>query len=315
MAAPNKKVQVWDEVVRLSGSMSQAQVGEELGVHPYTISKWCREEGFTWPRKKGGRKRGERVSKPCRQCGQQMILPPSQATFREFCSRDCTNAWQRDNRSAFKTCPCGEQIKLQEGATTMYSYRLYCSDECRAKYGKKRQPDPAKQVTFNCGTCGKEVTRWKGYGSTVSGIRFCNNTCAAKHTKTVRHYVVREMDMVLDSGWEMLFAGLCYWHKLEVVRVDRTLAVTTGSGSVYAPDFIVGGSIAVEVKGLDRGNQDEGRELWRETMGPLVVVDRQIMALLMASDSAEEMLDTLGTLDTDPVASVASHQPPRKEQS
>ena len=352
MSRPSSKSQYIGPVkeMYLDQKMSLGEISSEIGVSIQTLSRWLQSEGIrlevrkrnpnanrtpeqqeeinrkisrtrqqnlrTGASQAGGRTRTyEDVERACPECHSTFSVRENSTQI--YCGRQCARQAAATTKSLrtmgewydsdASLCPCGKRIPYTKRDTSKY-----CSDECRSRYGKKRQPDPNKQVTFNCGTCGKETTRPRSYGATVSGMRFCDNTCAAKHTKTVRHYVVREMDMVLDSGWEMLFAGLCYWHKLEVVRVDRTLAVTTGSGSAYAPDFIVGDSIAVEVKGLDRGNQDEGRELWRETMGPLAVVDRQIMALLIASESAGEMLDTL---DTDPIDPVASHQPPREEQS
>ena len=168
---------------------------------------------------------------------------------------------------------------------------MYCSPACRRKYGATRQPDPTKQITFTCGTCGKEVTRWKGYGSTVSGKRFCSNQCAARHTKTVKHYVSREMDMVLDSTWEMLFAGLCGWHKIAVARLDRAEAIEWEKGHWYAPDFVlVDQGLAVEVKGHEDA-EDQGRwDAWREQVGPLTVVDQELLNTLRLAPTAKAFL-------------------------
>lgn len=291
MAAPKKKDKVWGRLIELSETMTQAEAAREVGAHPMTVSKWFREEGMEWPSKRGTpvREANEAVKifKSCDQCGAEMKLNPSQS-FRRFCSRDCTNQWQRENRTQPKYCPCGRQITLKDGAKTMYTYRKYCSDECRNKYGSKRQPDPSKQITFNCGTCGKQITRWKGYGSTTSGKRFCDNKCAIKHTKTVRNYVIRESDMVLDSTWEMLFAGLCGYFKIECLRADRSLVATNAEGRHYAPDFLVDGHLWVEVKGYDANGQASARQGWINQNGPLTVVDRELLDLLrLAVDGSQ----------------------------
>lgn len=218
---------------------------------------------------------------------------------RQYCSRQCARQVENQARSGQKRqewdnspeslCPCGqERIPYEVRHTTKY-----CSVECRSTYGKKRQPDPDKQITFSCGTCGKEVTRWVGYGSTVSGKRFCDRYCAARYTRTVKHHVLREMDMVLDSGWEVLLVGLCHWHKVEVSRVSRSLAVEV-DGSAYAPDLLVGDTW-VEVKGHVNGAQRKGWAAWREQVGPLVIVDRTLLNRLRLSPGRNDFLGVLAS--------------------
>lgn len=282
MAAPSKKVEMWGRVVTLSQDLTQKQVADELGVHPETIRKWMKQEGYKWPH--NGRKAArpgrhnptEKVSKPCENCGSVMELNPSE-TARKYCSFEC---FKEGKRASF-SCPCGKRVVV---AKSIAAVRQFCSMACRDVYGKKRQPDPANYVTFNCQTCGDEVTRYRKYGSGAN--MFCSNPCAAKHTKTVRHYVIREMDMVLDSGWEALVAGLLQYHKVPVKRVDRSEAVTTESGAIYAPDFevVVDGEVLyLEVKGFDNGNQSEGWETWRRERGHLVVLEREDLEAIMPS--------------------------------
>ena len=176
-------------------------------------------------------------------------------------------------------CPCGKKTGSPD--------RKYCSKSCRSEYWTPRAKDPAKQITFNCATCGKENTRRRSYGSTISGKRFCDNKCATKHTKTVRNYVIRESDMVLDSTWEMLFAGLCGYFKIECARVDRSLVTTSAEGRHYAPDFLVDDHLWVEVKGYDANGQASARQGWVDQNGPLVVVDRELLDLLrLAADGS-----------------------------
>lgn len=296
MPARSKKHDLWDQVVEMSETHSQAEIGAALGVHPFTISKWCREEGFDWPAKKGGRERGERVLKPCKQCGKEMDLQPSQAKFREFCSRDCTNEWQRTGREAQKvtlTCPCGKEFRVDPSSVSRPAEsqnRKFCSKTCANQYQVKRQPDPANYVTFDCGTCGKSVTRPRDYGSSISGKQFCSNACAAKHTKVVKHYVVRETDMVLDSTWEMLFAGLCGFLKIPIERYDRKRGVEwTATGLWYAPDFWMPTlGLAVEVKGLEDDDDPEKWRTYRRERGALAVLSQSKLEALRGA-SAEDV--------------------------
>lgn len=284
MPAPSKKRLLWSRVVEMADrGMTQPEIGQVLDVHPFTISKWAREEDYPWPQKPGGAPRKDRVDKTCERdgCENHFLVYGHQASFRRFCSRECTNAWQREEASAARislTCVCGKEFTVDP--SQVERGRQFCSKSCANRHQAKRQADPALQVTFTCETCGTEHTRRRRKGQPW---RFCSNACAAKHTKTVKHYVVREMDMVLDSTWEMLFAGLCGFFKIPIVRTDRSLAVMAEDGTTYAPDFIVSlpsGAVAVEVKGWDSGAQHEGWQAWIEQMGTLIVVDHHLLDLL-----------------------------------
>lgn len=175
------------------------------------------------------------------------------------------------------TCPCGKN--------TQSKARQYCSKPCRLEYGQKRQADPENYFTFTCENpaCGKSVTRRKSYAK--GSKKFCGNACAQKVTKRVKHYVVRDCDMVLDSGWEMLFAGLCMFRKVAVERVDRESIVERAPGRHYAPDFMLTAldpPLWVEVKGLEDPEDRERWDAWRLHRGWLAVVDHEVMEMLLA---------------------------------
>lgn len=304
---------------------SLGEISREIGVSVQTLSRWLHEEGVELEVRKrlgdrnrseeeqesinakisatriknlregktssGGRTQAPRKTIICPSCRESFTVLASSA--RVYCGAQCARQADADKKkrrteeawyaSPKSLCECGERIPYVKRNTSKY-----CSDECRNKYGSKRQPDPTKQITFNCGTCGKQITRWKGYGSTISGKRFCDNKCAIKHTKTVRNYVIRESDMVLDSTWEMLFAGLCGYFKIECLRVDRSLATTSSEGRHYAPDFLVDGHLWVEVKGYDANGQASARQGWINQNGPLTVVDRELLDLLrLAVDGSQ----------------------------
>lgn len=287
MAYPSKKKELLPRLIEMNqAGMTVAEACIELGVHPVTVSKWFADEGYVPIRNKMGRPKdaSRHVTYSCEQCGAKIEGLKSRP--RRFCSEKCTNDWQRENRSSFKTCPCGKRIELAEGAKTMYSYRKYCSAECRAEYGQKRQPDPANYVTFTCQTCGKEVNRRRKQGYQ----KFCSNECAAKHTKTKKHYMARDTDVVLDSGWEMLFYGLCMFKKVPCDRVDRSQAIEYAPGHWYAPDFHLPSlGLYVEVKGLE----DEDDPVKWASWPSLVILDRDRLDVLLLN-GPECLLDWVG---------------------
>lgn len=262
--------------------MSLQECAAELGVHPVTVSKWVREHDLKVIRHGRKKDSSKWVEHTCDQCGKNFSIQQSQK--RRFCSRDCTNTWQRAQVKARVCDGCGEPLEIEDGATTMYTYRKYCSKACRMKYGAKRQKDETKWVTFNCQTCGEETTKRLSSGNQN---KFCSNTCAMKHTKTVRHYVCRESDMVLDSTWEMLFAGICGFDRIHCERYDRARAVEWKPGQWYAPDFwLPKMSTAVEIKGLEDDEDPERWDLWRlTTQQRLLILDRDALdQLLIAGD-------------------------------
>jgi len=236
------------------------------------------------------RQRLERLTKKCSRpgCDQSFEVRNNAADAnRRFCSRSCARQVENQARSLLNQqqweasdqslCPCGlVRIPYVVRHTTKY-----CSTECRLKYGEKkgRAVDPTKHITFNCETCGKEVTRNRKYGHGAN--RFCTNGCAAKWTKKVRHIGIRDADVVLDSGWEALVWGLCTFWKIPIQRVDRALAVPVGDGW-YAPDFVVDGSY-VEVKGFQNNDDPVRWAAWEELRGPVQVWDRQVISEILAS--------------------------------
>jgi DNA-binding CsgD family transcriptional regulator len=187
------------------------------------------------------------------------------------------------------------------GCDAQTSGRRYCSDEHRQAHMPVRQKNPDNYITFDCSTCGKTVTRLRSYGSSVSpGMRFCSNECATKHTKTVKHYVARESDMVLDSAWEMAFAGICGLLGIPTLRMDRERAVEWAPGQWYAPDFDLPGlRLAVEVKGVQADDDEAKWAAWSASKGPLVILFREHLdALRTAYDrrAAESLLSNWARL-------------------
>jgi len=191
----------------------------------------------------------------------------------------------------------GEAVDFGECAAEGCSNRLtsperkYCSNQCRARTVARRPRDPARYVTFNCETCGKEVIRSKS----LKTFRFCSNLCAARSNTAVHHVIDRETSTVLDSGWEALFWGLCKLLKVPVERMDRSCAVTDGT-ITYAPDFVVG-DLAVEIKGLVDDDDPKRWALWHRQRGPLAVVTGPILESLRKVSDAETLMYLLSVAD------------------
>lgn len=172
-----------------------------------------------------------------------------------------------------KFCPCGSKI-----AGSTYKY---CSPECRVKYGlplgrKKDKPD--KVAT--CLTCGNEFSKPWHY---PSAMKYCTNACAQKHTRKKQHIIVDDA-VVLDSAWEALFWGLCYFNKISVERFDRTNAIEWRPRQWYAPDFWLPDlELAIEIKGFADPEDEQRWKACNEVMS-LVVLGRPELGLLQRED-------------------------------
>lgn len=263
---------------------------DRVGAAPASLSDEHRAAISAGRKGKGTGARVVHESRTCEVCQTTYKYRPGK-TGERFCSRTCRNTGvAADNQAQAQAtydaappiCQCGVQIPFEHRHN-----RQFCSPECRATYQTKRQPNPDNYKTFDCQTCGKATTRYKGYGS--GALMFCSNECAAKHTKVKKHYVVRDMDMVLDSGWECLFVGLCKFLKIPVERVDRSTAVEYLPGHWYAPDFHLPGlHLWVEVKGQEDPEDQLRWEFWGTNKGRLLVVDAVILDLLRKCQDADD---------------------------
>ena len=271
----------------LEEGLYQREVAERVGVTPTTVLRWMKAEGIE--ARKGRHKDPARnASGVCADCGKTFEYLPSQRSG-TYCSVAC-----RDRHKAKvaepvnRKCPCGQPV-FRPGENTA-SDRKYCSAECRSKYGKpSKVKDPSKWVTFPCQTCGKAVDRRKS----VPGPRkFCSNECATKHTKTVKHYAVRESDMVLDSTWEALFVGQCGWFKVECRRFDREGVIEWRPGQWYGPDFVLPElGVTVEIKGVEDPDDRAKWDAFREKVGPLAVIDKVVLQEIRMIDTREGFVE------------------------
>lgn len=213
-----------------------------------------------------GRPASPKISKQCKGCGAPFEVPHSRAQA-QFCGVGCrnragANAVRKDWR-----CPCGTELPPRNE-----SHAIYCSPECRAMYGKKRQRDEAKWVTRTCLNCQGE---FELRTSSQSWGKYCSNACAMRHTKTKQHLVMKEGDILLDSSYEALVWSALKVAKVPVERFDRQHGVEWGDGRWYAPDlWLSGQQIAVEVKGVQDDEDTARWDAYRSTGVSLAVLDR-----------------------------------------
>lgn len=287
MAAPSKKNKHFDEVVRLhfEEGMTLRAIGASINVHEVTLSKWLKSEGLT-PRQSGytqnqvirAAKAGEtKEARTCRHCG--MEFEDYVYRNRAFCSRECTNEWQRENATEGRFqrwCPCGKEIEKNP-----YQNK-HCSPDCRKKYGKKKQADPENYATFNCLNCDTEVTRYKKLGM----HKYCSNACAQRHTRKKQHIVVDDA-VVLDSSYEALFWSLCAFLKIPVERFDREQCIELPNGHHYGPDFYLPQQeLYVETKGFEDEDDRQRYAAW-QIGHPIVVLDRAKLDVLRRAPRAQ----------------------------
>jgi hypothetical protein len=123
-------------------------------------------------------------------------------------------------------------------------------------------------------------------------MKYCSNVCAQKHTKAIRHIMIKESDVVLDSTWEALFWGLCGFNKIEIERFDRQNAIEWKPNCWYAPDFwLPDYDIAIEVKGFADPDDEERWSAANQVMN-LVILGRPELERLQK----EEFIYTLKRL-------------------
>jgi hypothetical protein len=206
---------------------------------------------------------------------------------RAFCSRECTNEWQRENATEGRYqrwCPCGKEIEKNP-----YQNK-HCSPECRQTYGQKKQANPENYATFNCLNCGIEVTRYKKYGK--GHLKYCSNACSQKHNKTKKHYGLDGLEIVFDSGYELAFYGFCLLNKIPIERYDREKGVEWRPGLWYAPDFWMPTlGFAVEVKGLMDDEDPERWDIYRQEVGSLIVLTEAKLRQMISGKG--DMLKTM----------------------
>jgi transposase len=249
----------------LAGESAPA-VSKDLGLNSRTVEWWAKQAGI-WGQ--GG------IEKRHREQGQKAVEQyRAGKTLSEIVAGSSLDYYQvrqaldeagalpyTDKEMPDVFCPCGKK--------TGSPNRKYCSPECRKQHGRKRQKDPSKWIIFECQNCGKTVEARKG----LNYQKYCSNACAQKHTKVKRHYGVDGLEIVFDSGYEVLFWGLCVFNKVPIERYDREKGVEWRPGLWYAPDFYMPTlNFAVEVKGVLDDEDPERWDAFRQEVGSLIVL-------------------------------------------
>lgn len=291
MPAIGKLADHWESIERMAREgASQQEVSDAIGIHAVTISKWWKQQtGERWPQRRTGRKRGGRVKWSCVQCGHTEPRTPAHAARTRFCSRDCTNAWQRDQVQQEEVmCACGETFPRYPS-----SDQQYCTKGCATKHQDRRQRDPLNWITLTClnPTCPRLKRlferRLSAQNALPHGNTYCSNACAQRHTKTKHHITLKDDDVLLDSSWEALVWGWAKFLKLPISRVDRTSAVEWRPGCWYAPDFLLDGTW-VEVKGLEDGDDPARWQAWEAEHGPVTVLTQDHLRRLIGATNLGE---------------------------
>lgn len=309
----------WDhlipEMIRLytEEKMSRNQISKQLNISVQTITRKLELAGVKFEnrmsntRKPLSEEHKKSISKGRIGKGIGIRSPNKQIRACEFCTneyqpndakqrfcdtqcRDNFNRWESQAQARINwienpksMCLCGKRIPFASRHV-----RKYCSDECTKLYGLKKQKDPENYVTFNCETCENEVTRYKNYGSGAS--RFCSNECSAKSYNVK----ARIDDVVLDSGWEALFWGLCKFLKIPIERVDRSQAVSF-DGKTYAPDFFLPTeNIYIEIKGmLDDDDIDRWQNWKNHHMAHLVILNWDKLDSIRRKENSSDFIKEL----------------------
>lgn len=119
------------------------------------------------------REKYKTFKKICKHCG----IETYGTRARNFCSNSCRVLSKYKNVTHETKCLiCGNIFE------TRYSYKLYCSEECRYKAALKRKPNTDRK----CEYCFKEFT------PTILLRRFCSEDCKIDKNKSIpKSYVLK----------------------------------------------------------------------------------------------------------------------------
>lgn len=300
---PSGKVQHLERVLdlyRVQG-MSMSAIAREIGIGMTTVRQWLIDEGveidpyrgLSAPRgplsdahkaklseTKSGVSLGTRaawkgIERTCPECG-KTFMP--KADKQVLCSVQCRNIRGTKANRVDRSCPCGNELP-----SFSQTHSLYCSEECRAKYGKPmgRQRDDAKWKTRTCRNCDKS---FEIRTSSRSPGHYCSNECAKRHTKTTKHYAVDGFDIVFESSYEAFVWGALKIAKVPVERFDRRYTINGYGPDLWVPSM----KLAIECKGLVDADDEARWAAYREH-GRLLVLTRSDL-LTLSPESLVAML-------------------------
>ena len=124
-------------------------------------------------------KRMSRVLKYCERCRAAMMLPPSIARARRFCSRTCANTTAGDNRVKVASADCqhcGVRFKPKKPDRT-----TYCSRGCSFAAKRKRWLDRARYRKANSIHCyPRRCACGRSFSTLTRKRRFCRKVCRSR---------------------------------------------------------------------------------------------------------------------------------------
>jgi len=174
----------------------------------------------------------------CLHCGTTLLLYPSQAKTRKYCSNACKYEAQK-NRGQ-RTCQfCGNKFEVK-ASTIADGYAIYCSREC--KYKGLKGPI----TKLECEHCGRmfEVKEYETLRR--SNVRFCSPECnsAAQQVSITRlcETCGEEFEAKPSNvrrGWARFCSTKCYGEWCSVWRCGEHNPVWKGGSSFepYPPEF------------------------------------------------------------------------------
>ncbi len=120
-----------------------------------------------------------RVVVKCEQCRAGMLLPPSIARDRRFCSRDCANKAAGDNRVQVTSADCqhcGVSFKPKKPDRV-----TYCSRRCSFVAKRKRYLERARYRKVNSIHCYlRKCVCGRSFSTLPQKRRFCGKVCRSR---------------------------------------------------------------------------------------------------------------------------------------
>ncbi len=127
------------------------------------------------------------MEKLCKNCGERMVVKPSQYERKKFCSRKCKGEYHSKNPEAFqhlrksllvKCTNCDESLIRKPSAVFKTNFcNRKCKQQHQQRVASQINQHLKQQVSKKCLTCGKDFTVIKSRASTA---KFCSRKCLGK---------------------------------------------------------------------------------------------------------------------------------------
>jgi transposase len=288
-----------EAVERIARGEEPVAVAQDVGVTPSSLYRWLREAGSP---ARSSPDSPERVAEVVKMYGEGVgiseIAKRAHADFytvRRLLAQGGVTAEGRfgevldDLRG--QLCPCG-------GWTGSKSRSYH--PECRDRYGKKREEDPANWTTTPCAAGDGDIRHRK------SQPRKYHEECARTHLKSLpasesTGYI---NGVYHESSYEAAFVSACTLRKAVVRRYDRQAdGEVAYDGHLYGPDFVVStpeGDLPVEIKGEVKAHNLQQWAAFRQERGALAVADRGRLLEVSATPTRAAFVALLRSYADDP---------------